>query len=79
MNTSLHTLGWTDPAALDPENGVQLFAVGWLSVIPAPPVVDDVFEEVRSRQRFNRRILRDDDEIVFATIVAFMEIRDRWH
>lgn len=77
MNTSLHTLGWTDPATLDPEGGVQLFVVGWLGVVPAPP--DEDFEEVRSRQRFNRRILRDDDEIVFATIVAFMEIRDRWH
>jgi hypothetical protein len=49
--------------------------VGWLPVIPA---VDD-FGEVRYRQPLDKRILRDDDEIVFATIVAFMEIRDRWH
>ena len=76
MNTSLHTLGWTDPSTLDPEGGVQIFCVGWLAVVAAP---DADIHEVRSRQRFNRRILRDDDEIVFATIVAFMEIRDRWH
>lgn len=43
-----------------------------------PPPVDD-FHEVRYRQQLDKRILRDDDEIVFATIVAFMEIRDRWH
>ncbi len=75
MNTSLHTLGWTDPAALEPENGCQLFAVGWLGVIPAD---DEVFP-MGSPPGLNRRILRDDDEIVFAVIVAFMEIRDRWH
>lgn len=77
MNTSLHTLGWTDPAALDPDNGCQIFAVGWLAVAAAP-VADEVFP-MGSPPGLNRRILRDDDEIVFATIVAFMEIRDRWH
>lgn len=75
MTTSLHTLGWTDPSALLPDNGCQIFYVGWLPVIPA---FDD-FGEVRYAPALDKRILRDDDEIVFATIVAFMEIRDRWH
>ena len=77
MSTSLHTFGWTDPPALGPDNGCQLFAVGWLAVSPAP--VDDDAHEIRYQHPVNRRILRDDDEIVFAIVVAFMEIRDRWH
>lgn len=75
MNTSLHTLGWTDPSALDPEGGVQLFAVGWLGVVPA----EDAVFPMGSPPGLNRRILRDDDELVSAVILAFMEIRDRWH
>jgi len=74
VNVSLHTLGWTDPSALLPENGCQIFYMGWL-----PVIADDALHPPGSPQALNRRILRDDDEIVFATIVAFMEIRDRWH
>ena len=75
MSTSLHTFGWTDPATLEPENGVQLFCVGWLRVIPAE---DGVFP-MGSPPGLNRRILRDDDETTVVAIMAFMEIRDRWH
>jgi hypothetical protein len=75
VSTSLHTLGWTDPTTLLPENGCQIFYVGWLPVIPA----DDDAHEIRYREKLDRRILRDDDETVFALVVAFMEIRDRWH
>ena len=74
MNTSLHTLGWTDPSTLDPEGGVQLFAVGWLGVVAAAIGV----APMGSPQMANPSILRDDDETTFAVILAFMELRE-WH
>ena len=72
----LFTQGWNR------DNGCELFARGWPYNPPAivvPPVPDDVVHPMGSPQQGDRRILRDDDEVVFATLVAFMEIRDRWH
>ncbi len=79
-----HNEGGTDLLAQgwNRDNGCELFARGWPYNPPAivvPPIpVDDDFPMGSPRQG-DRRILRDDDEIVFATLVAFMEIRDRWH
>ena len=73
MNTSLHTLGWTDPSTLDPEGGVQLFCVGWLSVIPA---VDDGVHPPGSNPR-RRELIREDDELAWQVILAFLHIKDR--
>lgn len=82
--------GWHNEGGVDlfaqgwnRDNGCELFARGWPYNPPAiavpPPVPDDVREVRYSHPPGDRRILRDDDEIVFATLVAFMEIRDRWH
>ncbi len=82
-------IGWINEGGVDlfavgwnRNNGCEVFAVGWpynpaAPFVPVPP--DEVVHPMGSPRRVNRRILRDDDEIVFATIVAFMEIRDRWH
>lgn len=79
-------LGWLNTGGTDlfyagwnRDNGCELFTLGWIQNLPAePPVIEEV-TELGSIAAPDRRILRDDDEIVFATIVAFMEIRDRWH
>jgi len=80
-------IGWLNQGGKDlfyagwnRDNGCELFALGWLYNAPfvAPPPAEDL-TGLGSQLGGDRRILRDDDEVVFATLVAFMEIRDRWH
>ena len=82
-------IGWINQGGVDllaagwnRNNGCEQFALGWLYnppfVQPIPPIPEDL-TGLGSQLGGDRRILRDDDEVVFATLVAFMEIRDRWH
>lgn len=69
---STFPLGWTD------DSGPQLFAVGWLdiaAVAPVPFTPEPVHPPGMGQAGIRKQII-EDDEMILAVIMAFLQIKD---